>query len=117
MIFSVHNFLILKGKAITLSIKRSSASHHTCSFPSCADDQTLRAVPFNIRQKILQNLRFYLPQGVRACERHIQFDSWECVESTEGALYEYDAKKIEDMVDMLRTKPPTTSEMGNIICC
>lgn len=64
-----------------------------------------------MRVQILKVLDVYLPQNVRTCVNHSEFDAWQnVVADTEAArfttfFYEYDQGKIEDMLHLLKTEP------------
>lgn len=90
--------------SIELSIKRAQATHSNCCYPSCLNKK-IRTVPHETRLKILKELRFYLPKGVRACTQHFESDAWINIVDDENCILNYDKNQIEDMVDVLRAKP------------
>lgn len=92
-------------QSINLDIKRVTATQHICCYPGCFSKQ-IRQVSTETRSKIMMDMRIYLPKGVRACEMHSESNTWAAsAEVGVGIYFDYDKRKIEDMIELLCIKP------------
>lgn len=98
---------------IELDIKRASASMKVCCFPSCPNVTTLSTVSIAVRKKLLNDFQFYLPQRVKACAEHLDFNAWMDIDLIVLPLssYEFNKKYIEDMIELLRKHPNTIEKV------
>lgn len=95
-------FVSEKLPTIDLDMQRC-VSTHKCVFRSCTVKRNLQNITPAVRFKILQNHRFYIPHGSRACEVHFKSKSWKNTNNFRS-VNRFNARHIENMIDLLRSQ-------------
>lgn len=93
----------IKGN-VMLNIKRASGSTKNCAYPLCEEKRDLRGIAIALRQKLMDELRFYVPPRGVSCDNHHDFDQWNENDIMDFEALPFSVGYIEDMVDLLRSK-------------
>lgn len=103
LIYKMTNILATKGQTVYLDIRRTAANRLRCTFPECENrTQRLHDFPRKVRFKVMKQRKIYIPDGARACDRHLSEIPWNTITNNTGQQSKFSAKQIKDLIELLR---------------
>lgn len=79
----------------------------------CTERKKLKTIPRKERFKALETARIYIPDGAKLCPVHFDIACWDAV-SENAMIREYNARQIEEMVDLALSSDKANTESSKI---
>lgn len=99
-----------------MDIKRPSATQRHCVYPLCGTKEDLGRVPDGTRLSLLRKFNIFFPKDARVCNEHKSEEIWSNAEF-DDQLYSFNAKQVQDMVDLCLSKKANEEKPGNLLTC